>query len=209
MNWDKILAVLKIPLKVLLPSVWLFSGFLICAKEDVLSSLGMLGWKTENSFVFGLLFLISSSLIAVYVFWFVKEKVSSLISKMTFRRKVLKALERLNDVEINIIMTLYKSEGYTNVVDFNDPIVKGLLARQFIYIGNNQMVSAEWDNSIPAKVSLQPFVYQALNHEVEVMRIKIKKITQRIAKTKSEKKKAKLQSELSQLQMEWKYYEEF
>ena len=209
MNWDKILSVLKIPLKVLLPAIWLFSGFLILANESTLTSLGMLELKKENSFIFGLLFLISSCLIIVYVFWYLKEKVSNLVFNLTFRNKVFKALSKMNDAEINIIMRLYKSEGYTNYLDYGNPIVQGLLARKFIYMGNNQVVSLEWDNSVPAKFALQPFVYQALNHEIEQMQKEIQSTTKKIAKTTNEKKKVKLQTKLTELQQCWKNYEEF
>ena len=106
-------------------------------------------------------------------------------------------------------MRLYKSEGYTNYLDYGNPIVQGLLARKFIYMGNNQVVSLEWDNSVPAKFALQPFVYQALNHEIEKMQKEIRSTTKKIAKTKNKNKKEKLQAQLNELQQCWRNYEEF
>ena len=80
MEWlSKLVNVLKIPLKILLPAAWLFSGLMTLLPAEVLEKFSLLDWKNENGFVFGLLFLITSCLIAIYVIYFAKEKLSDVI----------------------------------------------------------------------------------------------------------------------------------
>ena len=53
---SKILSIVKIPLRILLPTVCLFTAFFIFATDEVLDKLGMLTWSQDNKFAFGILF---------------------------------------------------------------------------------------------------------------------------------------------------------
>ena len=42
MDWSNLIKVIKIPLKVLIPGTWLFSGFFLFCCEEILSKLNLL-----------------------------------------------------------------------------------------------------------------------------------------------------------------------
>lgn len=209
MNWDKILSVLKIPLKVLLPAVCLVSGFFVFANEDILVSLEMLQWKQENSFLFGLLFLLSACFILVYIFWFVVEKVSKAIRQLTLPRRTAKSFMKMSAPEISIILGLYKSPNHTHYLDFNEPIVQGLLSKEYIYMGSRQEVIPSNNHQMLTKFTLQPFVYQTMDYLVKKLWSEINKTENKLKKTKNEKQKAKLQTKLDELKEYWGNYKDF
>lgn len=198
MEWTaKLINVLKIPLKILLPALWLFSGALTFLNGKILEKLSLFEWKTENGFIFGLIFAITSCLIIVYFLFHLKERLSNLIFKLTLKRKTMKRLLEMNDVEIAVILKLYNSPGYSYTLDYNEPIIKGLLARGLIYTGAEQMVTTSvFSNAIPMRFTLQPFVYQALNHYKPKLEKEIHKLQAKANEEKDATKKAKLVEQL-------------
>ena len=75
MEWiTKLIDLLQVPLKVLLPSAWLFSSAMTLFPDNWLEKLGLLEWKNEHQFAFGLILIITSCLILVYSFIYVKSK---------------------------------------------------------------------------------------------------------------------------------------
>jgi len=93
MEWlSNFVDVLKIPLKILLLASCLFSGALTFLNKTILEKLGLFEWKTENRVIIGLIFVISTCLIIVYSVYYLKEKLSKLILKMTFKRKTMKKI---------------------------------------------------------------------------------------------------------------------
>lgn len=203
-GFSKILDVLKIPLKVLLPAACLFAGLLSFLNDSALKKLGLLSWREENHFVIGLVFLISLCLILVYTAFFLKKALGSWISDLTMYPRTLKKISQMNDMELGIIIDLYNSPGYSGTLDWGHPVVKGLLARNYIYSGNNAYVSFDiMTESWPMKVTLQPFVYRTLNHYQPKVKKKIEKLSSKIETTKNTGKKQKLRNELNDLQQSY------
>ena len=61
MEWiTKLIDLLKVPLKVLLPSAWLFSSAMTLFPDRWLEKLGLLEWKNGHQFAFGLILIITS-----------------------------------------------------------------------------------------------------------------------------------------------------
>lgn len=82
-------------------------------------------------------------------------------------------------------------------LDYNDPITKGLLARNYIYTGNNQIVSMDvFTNALPIKATLQPFVYQAVDSMKPKLKKEIKKKQAKAKKETDTTKKQKLIAEV-------------
>lgn len=103
----------------------------------------------------------------------------------------------MNDMEQAIIFHMYNKPGYTMELDYNDPITKGLLARNYIYTGNNQIISMDvFTNALPIKATLQPFVYQAIDAMKTKMKKEIKKQESKIKKETNASKKQKLNEEI-------------
>lgn len=199
MEWfSKIMGVLKIPLKILLPTLWLFSGVLTLLTEDILKKLNLFEWRNENGFILGLIFAITSCLIVVYVFFHLMDTLSNLIFKLTLKRKTMKRIVKLNDAELAIIIKLYNSPGYSCTLDYNEPIIQGLLARNFIYSGSQQRVTVSiFDNAVPLRLTLQPFVYKALNHYKPKFENEIRKLENKASREKDAVKKAKFTEQLN------------
>lgn len=106
----------------------------------------------------------------------------------------------MSEIEIAILIALYSEPGYTKVLDYGQPIVQGLLAREYIYMGGQQMIAANiLTREMPAKFTLQPFVYRTFNHYRPKMEKKITKIEKKLSKTGDTRAKEKLQEELNDL----------
>lgn len=173
--------------------------------DEWLTKLNLLDWKTENGFIFGLIFLISSCLIVVYIAYFIKEKASDIYNRLTRNRRTMKRLIRLNYTQLAIICKLYNSDGYTTTFNYSEPLVQALLAEGYIYAGGEQLVSVDTRNNvIYTKFTLQPFVCWALDHYKPSIEKHIKKIEDKVAKEKDATKKARLADELSNARENYK-----
>ena len=125
---------LKIPLNILLPAIWLFSGMLLLIPDSWLETLYLLEWRNENGFAIGLTFAVASCLLLVYFLFYTKKLISAVLYKFTYKRKTMRRIADMNDTERAIIFKLYNSMGYTCDLDYNQPLTQGLLARNYIYI---------------------------------------------------------------------------
>lgn len=133
MEWiSKLADVLKVPLKVLLPSSWLFSSAMAFLPNKWLNKLGLLAWRNEYKFVLGLVFVITTCLILVYSFIFAKSKIASWVSKRFMNRNTMRRILSMSDIERVIILKLYHSPAFTCELDYGEPVIKGLLARNYL-----------------------------------------------------------------------------
>lgn len=198
--FSKIISVVKIPLRILLPTVCLFSAFFVFATDGVLDKLGMLTWSINNKFAFGISFIISLFLLLVYCVSFIKSKIVEIYRNKTLNKKTLKNLGDLSDTERGIILYLYKSDGFTNTIDYANPIVKSLIYRNYIFIGNNVPCQLDWNNRIMIQGTLQPFVWQALDWFGNKADEEIKKLQQKESKCKDTNKKDKIEKEIAEMQ---------
>lgn len=188
---------LKIPLKILLPAAWIFSGTMILLPDEWLQKLYLLEWAHTNGFAFGLIFVITSCLLLVYMVFFVVKKTSVLYNKCTFKRRTFKNITSMSDVQQAIIYKLYNAPGFTDQLDFNQPVVQGLLGLNYIYMGGQQQVTMyRLSNSIPALFTLQPFVYQALDYYRPKVEKEIEKLERKVSKEKETSKKKQLAEQL-------------
>jgi len=188
---------LKIPLYILLPSLWLGSGMLLLLPDKWLDILYLLAWRNENGFSIGLTFIISSCLLLVYLFFYLRKVVLTVKYKLTFKRKTMRKILKLNDMERDILFTLYNSPGYTCELDYNQPLTQGLLARNYIYMGGQQQVTLDvFTNCIPARFILQPYVYQTLDYYKPKIEEDIRRMEKRLSKAKETYQKEQLKSEL-------------
>ena len=196
---------LKIPLKILLPATWLFSGSLLLLPVEWLQKLYLLEWAQKNGFIFGLLFAITSCLLLVYIMFYAKKGVSAKLHRLTFKRNTLRNIMASGDIEQCVIYKLYNAPSHTLKLDYNQPVMQRLLSRGYVYMGHQQAVTLDpFNNSIPALFSLQPFVYQALDYYRPKLEKKINRLIQKSKKVKSTCKKDAI---IEQLQKEKEYYE--
>lgn len=198
MEWiTKILSVLKIPLKILLPAICLFSGSLIFLNDTVLIKLYLLEWRNQNGFALGLTFTISMSLIIVYMIYYFKSKFQDILFRLTINKKTIRTISQLSDKQKSIIMEMYFSNGYTMDIDYADPVVKSLIAEKIIYLGSNAQIISDLNDHLWTKGTLQKFVWRALQWEYEKNNKDIYKLKKKIDRTKDPIKKKRLENELS------------
>lgn len=118
----------------------------------------------------------------------------------------MKRIIELNDVENVIINELYRSPGYSAWLNYNDPIVQGLLARNYIYFGSKQIVTCDYNNNVPIRITLQPFVYQCLNYYKPKLEQKIRKLKLKSKLIKNKSKTEKMQKEINNMQENYNFY---
>ena len=197
---------LKIPLNILLPAIWIFSGMLMLFPDSWLEILYLLEWRNEKGFAIGLTFVVASCLLLVYFLFYLKKLISTIMYKLTYKRKTMRRITNMNDIERAIIFKLYNSMGHTYELDYNQPLTQGLLARNYIYMGGQQQVTLNvFNNCIPARFTLQPFVYQTLDYYRPKLQKHIEKLEKRINKTTNANKKENLKSELLTLRDNYNY----
>lgn len=198
--FTKIIEVIKIPLKVLLPALWLFSLILTLLSDNVLTKLFLLEWRNKNGFALGLIFLTTSCIILIYILIFLKDKLSDSIFKITINKKTIKRLFKLDSDRFSIIMELYHSPRYTGYFDYVDPLVQALCAESYIYTGGQQLVSIDIiNNVIPIRCTLQPFVYKALDDYKAKFKREMEKLSNKANIEKNANKKAQIQKQLDQI----------
>lgn len=188
---------LKIPLHILLPSLWIFGCLVLFLPDTILEKINILSWRNENGFWIGVGFLIVTCLLIIYVVYFCITLIRNVFLNITRNRRTINKISRMNDMEQAIIFHMYNKSGYTMELDYNDPITKGLLERNYIYTGNNQIISMDvFTNALPIKATLQPFVYQAIDALKPKMKKEIKKQESKIKKETNVSKKQKLNEEI-------------
>lgn len=191
---------LKIPLKIVIPTAFIASGCLVMLPKDILSLLYLLEWRDNYGFYIGLLFLISASLIVVYFLYYLKVGFCILWNKFFAKRQTIKRIMEMNVAEQTVIFGLYHSDSYTAKLDYNQPIVKGLLFRGYIYTGSDQMVTTDpYTNRVPINCTLQPSVYQALTYSERKLQKRMQKLSNRIQRVKDTQKKERLQRKYDDL----------
>lgn len=207
-DWiTKIVEILKIPVRVLLPAAWLFSAATTLFPYKWLHKLGLWQWTNENKFILGLIFLITSCLILVYVFIFLKTQITKIISKLFMNRTTINAFAKMSDTEKAIILKVYNSPNITCELDFGHPVIKGLIARHYLYGGGEQLVrTSAFSTAMPIKLTLQPFIYNALNYLEDKLVKEIEKTKKKINKCKKQSKISKLNNYLKELEGYYKMY---
>ena len=105
MEWlDKIIGWLKIPLKILLPGLCIFSGFIMFASDNLIDKLYLKEFRQQTGFAFGLIFVITLSLMLVYIIVFASKPY---INK-------LKNLQNKNSsTKFDIIVTARTKKSFT------------------------------------------------------------------------------------------------
>ena len=193
MEWfNKFISILKIPLKILLPSLWIFSFGILFMPVQILEKINLYEWSKKNVFMLGLIFAITTSLIIVYIITYLLKKMNNFISSKTRNKKAIKAIENMSEYERKIILDVYKEKTYSAILDYANPVVRTLLAKRYLYMGNNVPVEITIDNRMPTRMTLQPFVRQALEWKYNKTIDMIKHLEDKLNKAKKENDKQEI-----------------
>lgn len=201
MDWiAKLINILKIPLRILLPAACIFSGFLLFSNDEFLGKMNLLSWSNENGFIFGLLFLISLSFILVYLFAFIINQSKYIWAKVTLDRSNIKKIIELNITEQTILAQLYNAPAYTAQYDYNQPIIKGLVSRNYLYGGHQTVATSIFSNKLPVNLTLQPFVWKTLDKYLPIFKENIINLDNKLSRVKNKKRKERIQNTKENIQ---------
>ena len=173
MEWlNKIPQWIQIPLKILLPSLAIFSGFIMFASENLLKTLYLLQFREENGFAFGLIFVICASLIICYIGGFIITRIIDLYQGSVLKKKQYKLFINLADVYKQTLVAMYKSPTHSLKMEVSNSVAAYLEAIHAIGRSSVSSMGMIFD------FYLQPWVVKSIEKmcvEIEEEIVKLKK----------------------------------
>lgn len=129
MEWlNKIPNWIKIPIKVLLPALTIFSGLLLFLGDNAIAVLHLTKFRDESGFAFGLLFVITLSLEIVYIAYFIYDK----YKEKSIANRVAKRLLKGNKEEFWLLVALYNEPKKSAMFPMNDGMIARLEGKHYI-----------------------------------------------------------------------------
>ena len=180
MEWlNKIPQWIQIPLKILLPSLAIFSGFIMFASENLLKTLYLLQFREENGFAFGLIFVICASLIICYIGGFIITRIIDLYQGSVLKKKQYKLFINLADVYKQTLVAMYKSPTHSLKMEVSNSVAAYLEAIHAIGRSSVSSMGMIFD------FYLQPWVVKSIEKmcveiEEEIVKLKKKLETEKI-----------------------------
>ena len=199
MDWlDKIPKWIQIPLKILLPALCIFSGFIMFSSDGLIEKLYLKEFRQETGFAFGLIFVVTLSLILVYIIFFASKPIIGKFQNKRLRWSVKRQIRKLHGAEKLVLYGLYNEHNHAYTFPMNDPTVHMLSARGYLFTYNQQADVHTYDMQFGMIYMLQPIIVDSItkilkDDAYDIIRIqdKIKK-----CKDKDQEKKQKLEKEL-------------
>ena len=191
MDWiNKIPQWVKIPIKVLLPALALFSGFIVLASDNVLDYLNLLEFEQKNGFVFSIIFLVCSCLIGSYIFWFAIEKAIEKYRDYRIKAEQFKQFVELEEVYRDTLIEMYRSPTKSITMSYSSAVTTYLLAIKAI--GSSQVSTL----GMVFEFYLQPWVIRCIEQSIKILRKQIKRYENKVLKCSNEEEKEELNEEI-------------
>lgn len=200
MEWlNKIPNWIKIPLKILLPSLTIFSGFLLLANDSILSKLYLLDFRNSSGFAFGLIFIVCLSLISCYILSYIFNCLMKTINSFKLKKAQFKLYLNLSQNYKEILQDMYKTHSHSLTMEISNASVAYLMAINAI--GHSQVSTA----GCYFDFFLQPWVVRVLEQTISLARKLIKKNSKLLKKEKNEKIIEVLKQEIAEAEDYIKY----
>ena len=188
MEWlNKIPNWIKIPVKVLLPALTIFSGLLLFLGDNAIEVLHMTKFREESGFSFGLIFIIKLSLELVYAFYYFLDK----YKEYSITKKVANRILKGNEMEFFVLAALYNEPKKSAVFPMNDGLIARLEGKRYI-----SKFTQTVDYTMRLTYFMQPFVEWAFDYIFDKTNKEEKNLKKKIAKCKDDKKIEVLKEEL-------------
>lgn len=206
-EWGKLL--FKIPIPIALVGVTLISGGLLLMPSELREILCLQESYTVHGKYIGLLFVSCTISLIIYGAVYLKKIIASGWHKSRYKAKTLRKIKELSPDEKALIMQLYHSAAYTAQLNDNDPIVKGLSKRNFIFpLIPCSFFIAGMDTSF--SYELKSWVIETIDDYRQKLEKKITKLEKKISKTKGHIRNEKVQKRCSELkQIYHDFFEEW
>lgn len=193
MDWlNKIPQWIQIPLKILLPSLAIFSGFIMFANEKLLGMLYLLEFREENGFAFGLTFVVCSSLIICYVGMFLITKLVDAHQGFILKKKQYKLFINLDDVYKQTLVEMYKSPTRSIRMEVSNSVAAYLEAIHAI--GRSSISSM----GIVFDFYLQPWVVKSIEKMCREIENEIKDLNKKLEKEKDAVNRDKIKESIKE-----------
>ncbi len=182
MNWlDKIPKWIQIPLKILLPALCLFSGFLLLISDNFAEKLYLKEFRQANGFAFGLIFTITLTLILVYVIFFASKPLIEKFKNYLIKKRLINKFKNLETVYKSVLYQMYRTPTHSIRMEISNSVATYLLGIHAI------------DRSVVSTVGyvfeffLQPWIIWGIESEIA----DAKKIIRKFEKDKQKLQKRK------------------
>ena len=193
MDWlAKIPNWVKIPLKILLPALCIFSGFLLLIDDNLATKLYLKEFRQESGFAFGIIFLVTLSLILCYVIMFCIDKYKVVLT----RKSLIKKFKNLQQIYKSALYEMYKTPTHSMKMELSNAIASYLINIHAIGSGRISEVGYVFD------FYLQPWVFWGIESE-------IKDAEKYIKYFEKNKEKLKTQSDFEEAKKSYEYYKKF
>lgn len=191
MDWlSKIPNWIKIPIKILLPALSIFSGFIVLASDGVLEYLNLLEFEQTNGFAFAIVFLVCVSLILCYIASYIVEAIVKQIKAYLLKEQMYKKFNNMPDVYKNALIQIYRQPTKSLKMEMSNSVAAYLTAIRAIDR------SALSDMGYIFDYFLQPWVVMSIERLIKENRKYITKLERAIPKMKDKDEKKKLQENL-------------
>ncbi len=195
MDWlDKIPKWIQIPLKILLPALCIFSGFLLLISNNLAEKLYLKEFRQQNGFAFGLIFTITLTLILVYIIFFASKPFIEKCKQQFEKRKFRKGIEGLKQNEKLYVFGLHNISTHAYLFPYNDPTINLLNQRGLVYTYNQEADVMTYNGNLGVIFGLRPAVEEAVTKIMDMKAREIGRLNRKLDRTKNEEKRKDLQS---------------
>ena len=191
MDWlNKIPNWIKIPIKILLPALTIFSGFIVLASDGVLEYLNLLEFEQTNGFAFAIVFLVCVSLIICYIASFLVEAIVKQVKTYLLRERMFKKFINMPDVYKNTLIQIYRQPTKSLKMEMSNSVAAYLTAIRAIDRSELSDMGYIFD------YFLQPWVVMSIERLIEENKKYIKKLEKAIPKIKDKDEQNELKENL-------------
>ena len=191
MDWlNKIPNWIKIPIKILLPALTIFSGFIVLASDGVLEYLNLLEFEQTNGFAFAIVFLVCVSLIICYIASFLVEAIVKQVKTYLLRERMFKKFINMPDVYKNALIQIYRQPTKSLKMEMSNSVAAYLTAIRAIDRSELSDMGYIFD------YFLQPWVVMSIERLIEENKKYIKKLEKAIPKIKDKDEQKELKENL-------------
>lgn len=200
MEWlSKIPIWIKIPIKVLLPALAIFSGFIVLASDGVLEYLNLLEFEQQNGFAFAIVFLVCVSLIICYIASNIVDMAVKKIKAYLLKERMYKKFNNMPDVYKNILIHIYRQPTKSLRMEMSNSVAAYLTAIRAIDRSTLSDMGYIFD------YFLQPWVVMSIEKLIKENEKHIAKLERTIPKTKDEDEQQKLKENLKNCRANLEY----
>lgn len=200
MEWlSKIPIWIKIPIKVLLPALAIFSGFIVLASDGVLEYLKLLEFEQQNGFAFAIVFLVCVSLIICYIASYIVDMAVKKIKAYLLKERMYKKFNNMPDVYKNILIHIYRQPTKSLQMEMSNSVAAYLTGICAIDRSQLSEVGCVFD------YFLQPWVVMSIEKLIKENEKHIAKLERTISKTKDEDEQQKLKENLKNCRADLEY----